>query len=446
MTDTYDIDFLNAVFTAKEYYERKNSHIQQDGNTYKTVDIYTFHQYTIVNKINKVEENVQLNSYASMQIFIKIFTGKSITLECKENDTIDQVKKKIQDKEGIPSDQQRLIFASIPLEGEKTLFYYGVIKGSTLHLVSNLGGGGKIISYLSTDFLDPRHNYGFSNVDDKDKTFTRGGVDRIALKVTGKYDNGNDEWLGTDINAWPVSYHGTNMYSAKLIAEEEIVYGRGIYSTPDMNVAELYTNEFVYRGDKIQVVIQNRVNPKNLKKISKTKTKIGEYWITENEENIRQYGICFKKINSSSLEKFWQCVEVKAEDYVLKYSVNEINTQREKFFNFLEGSIQQSHVIRKYSSKLQLFLNSFLEDSLSIDEYYKELESLLNDTKINLKSAEILQARIKDIQHDPEKVKSKSKDKFDKSNAKMKTSTLFRNVGFLSRIIGSISGNMGLLI
>ncbi|CAG8739299.1 4526_t:CDS:2 [Gigaspora rosea] len=255
---------------------------------YKPVDIHTFHRCTIINQINKVEENVQQNnyiSYAPIQIFIKIFTGKSITLECKENDTIDR--------------------------GEKTLFYYGVIKGCTLHLVSNLGGGGKIISYLSTDILDQRHNYDFSNVDDKDKTFTRGGVEyrrpcgwsRIALKVTGKYDNGNDEWLGKDINAWPVSYHGTNIYSAKLITEEgyllskgkRFAYGHGIYSTPDVNVAKLYANELVYRGDKIQVVLQNRVNPKNLKKISKTKTKIGEYWITENEEDIRQYGICFKE-------------------------------------------------------------------------------------------------------------------------------------------------------
>ncbi|CAG8494803.1 25005_t:CDS:1 [Dentiscutata erythropus] len=218
MANTYDINFLNAMFTAimpgytfvseKEYYERKNSLIQQEGNTYKPIDIYTFHQCTTVDKINKIKE-IEKNDRNTMQIFIKILTGESITLGCNESDTIDQVKKKIQDKEGIPSDQQRLIFASMPLEGEKTLFYYGVIKGCTLHLVSNLGGGGNIISHLNADFLDPRYNYDFSNVNDKYKKFIRGGVEyrrpcgwkRIALKVAGKYDNGSNEWLGTDINA-----------------------------------------------------------------------------------------------------------------------------------------------------------------------------------------------------------------------------------------------------
>lgn len=265
-------------------------------------------------------------------VVVKTLTGRSIRITATPQWPIAKIMEKVEAIEGIPASQQRLMtpmqmgvctdYYGKPWDKTKKLSDYNITADSvvTIHVERRLVGGGVCPKFLDPLNLDPYYDFDFTSRRPDGRVFNRGGFtysrpygwNRFALKVKGKHEN--DDWLGSPGNRtettdkeWPVSYHGTTLCNALSISDkgflcskgERFRFGDGIYSSPNIEVAEQFASEFQHDGKRYKVVFQNRCNPDptHLEIVNNAETRQagGQYWVSKNDDNIRPYSICLKR-------------------------------------------------------------------------------------------------------------------------------------------------------
>ncbi|KAF0436911.1 ubiquitin-domain-containing protein [Gigaspora margarita] len=325
----------STVITYDEYNRQKDN---PDTNFHE-VDIYQSHmQIGLIPESNIVKTSesnfLKVPNNDVKEIFIKTSSKKKISIQILLVCTVKSLKQLIYTREGILPHVQELVFNNQILNNELTLSQYNIEAHSVIQLNILLRNGDKSVGYINSEHLDSGYNYDFTNITDT-KKFYRGkeeynrpcGWKRISVKVLNKYEGNN--WLGvkgrktkyeTSPNEWPVSYHATSRIGSKSMADigYEMIKGKnklrkkflgcfccfksnnqkqlqfefefenGIYTTPDVKLAEEFATRFSYEGENYLVMFQNRVNPNTL-------VKAGDFWLLPKVEDVRTYGICIKK-------------------------------------------------------------------------------------------------------------------------------------------------------
>ena len=257
---------------------------------------------------SKASRRVQRTA-KTIDLFVILPSGGTITIEIESTHSlVTNIKYKIKERVGIAVTEQVLHFGGHLLEDGKSLNEYRIKANSTIHLsVKGRGGSKKPLFFIDSTYLNPCWDFDFTNISDGSQQFTRGGYpyyrpcgwNRIAIKVLGKFQD--DIWLGQtgggSKGEWAVTYHGTNSNVFNNIANEGYIvgnraaYGRGVYSSPKIDVATGFASRFTFDGINYKAVFQNRANPRGVNIVYN-----GDYWVCPNEDDIRPYGLCVKKV------------------------------------------------------------------------------------------------------------------------------------------------------
>ncbi|XP_033122901.1 uncharacterized protein LOC117121726 [Anneissia japonica] len=214
-----------------------------------------------------------------IDIVFKSTGGSTGVLGISSDATVSDLRRLISLNAHLPEDYLQLIHRSCRIENENPISQEGIGHGSVVHVHSAGEAAREVVYEMDESLLDRRFNYDFTNQDDGDTEFIRGGHVyqrpcgwyRHAIKVKGQYED--DVWLGDDgirtsstFNEWPVSYHGSKMRNSNIAIENSDANGvESVLTTPSLNmVADKFAKTFLFEGNTYQIALQNRINPDDI--------------------------------------------------------------------------------------------------------------------------------------------------------------------------------------